>query len=182
MMARTLALAGRRIDAADATAARFPLANVGIVRARLAELLRAERIEALVCSAACGADLIALEAAGALSLGRRIVLPFAAKRFRSTSVTDRPGDWGPRFDRVIGEVGGARDLVDLGLDQADDATYAAANHAILAEAEALAGADPANLIAAIVWEGASRGEGDLTEAFATAARARGHPVREVLTT
>jgi hypothetical protein len=33
----------------------------------------------------------------------------------------------------------------------------------------------------IVWEGRSRGEGDLTEGFATLARARNHPMREVLT-
>ncbi len=40
-MARIAALAGRRIDAADATAARFPLANIDIVRDRLTVLLRA---------------------------------------------------------------------------------------------------------------------------------------------
>jgi hypothetical protein len=154
-MARIAALAGRRIDAADAPP-RFPLANV--------------------------ADLIALEAAGRLGLRRRIVLPFAAERFRATSVTDRPGDWGPLFDRIVGEVAAAGDLVLLGLEEGDEGTYAAANHAILNEAEGLAGGDPPAVVAVIVWEGASRGAGDLTEAFATAARARGHPVREVLTT
>ena len=47
----------------------------------------------LVCSAACGADLIALQAAGRVSLRRRIVLPFEPSRFRDSSVVDRPGDW-----------------------------------------------------------------------------------------
>ena len=70
----------------------------------------------------------------------------------------------------------------LDLDEGDDATYAAANAAILDEAETLAGGEPAQVGAVIVWEGGSRGEGDLTEAFATLARARGHPVREILTT
>jgi hypothetical protein len=46
----------------------------------------------------------------------------------------------------------------------------------------LAGADPSDVIAIIVWEGRSRGEGDLTLAFATAARTRGHAVFEVPTT
>jgi hypothetical protein len=179
-MARIAALAGRRIDAADAPP-RFPLANVERVGERLEALLR-EGSGALVCSAACGADLIALEAAGRLGLRRRIVLPFAAERFRATSVTDRPGDWGPLFDRIVGEVAAAGDLVLLGLEEGDEGTYAAANHAILNEAEGLAGGDPPAVVAVIVWEGASRGAGDLTEAFATAARARGHPVREVLTT
>jgi len=181
-MARVAALAGRRIDAADATTPRFPLAQVGIVRDRLAALLRAERIEALVCSAACGADLIALEVAGALGLRRRVVLPFASGQFRKTSVADRPGDWGPLFDRVISEVAARGDLVVLGLDRRDDETYAATNDEILNQAEQLAGDDPSKIVAVIVWEGRSRGEGDLTEAFAAAARARSHPLREVSTT
>jgi len=181
-MARVAALAGRRIDAADATARRFPLASIGSVRKRLEALLRSERLEALVGAAACGADLIALDVAGALGLRRRIVLPFASERFRVTSVTDRPGDWGARFDRIISEVAAADDVVILGLDQGDDAAYAAANEAILNEAEILAGADPSDVVAVVVWEGRSRGADDLTGAFATSARARGHPLREVLTT
>src|SRR5215510_14628657 len=102
-MARVAALAGRRIDAADASTSRFPLANTELVRERLQALLRAEQSDALVCSAAYGADLIALDVAGALGLRRRVVLPFAAERFRQSSVTDRPGDWGPLFDQIIGE-------------------------------------------------------------------------------
>jgi hypothetical protein len=179
-MTRVAALAGRRIDAADAAAARFPLVNVARVRERLEALLR-EGGATLVCSAACGADLIGLEVAGTLGLRRRVVLPFAPERFRETSVTDRPGGWGALFDRIIGEVTAAGDLVMLGLDENDDATYAAANHAILDEAEGLADGDPSEVVAVIVWEGGSRGEGDLTEAFATAARARGHPLLEIST-
>jgi hypothetical protein len=180
-MARVAALAGRRIDAADAATARFPLANTEGVRGRLGALLRAEQSDALVCSAACGADLIALDVAGALGIRLRVVLPFVPERFRATSVTDRPGDWGPLFDRIIGEVRAKGGLVVLGLDEGDDATYAAANEAILNEAETLAGGESSQVVAVIVWEGRSRGGGDLTEGFATLARARGHPVREVLT-
>jgi hypothetical protein len=181
-VARVAALAGRRIDAADATAPRFPLASIDSVRGRLEALLRSERIETLVCAAACGADLIALDVAGALGLRRRVVLPFASERFRATSVIDRPGDWGPLFGRIMGEVAAAGDALIMDLDEADDATYAAVNDAILSEAEALAGADPSDVIAVVVWEGRSRGEGDLTDTFATSARTRGHPLREVLTT
>lgn len=145
-------------------------------------LLRAEWSGKLVCSAQCGADLIALDVASVLGLRRRVVLPFAPERFRETSVTDRPGDWGPLFDRIIGEVQAVGDVVVLGLDEGDDATYAAANDAILNEAEALVAEHPTDVVALIVWEGDSRGEGDLTEAFATSARTRDHPVREILTT
>lgn len=76
-----IALAGRRIDAPETKSARFPLSNVPIVRERLAALLAAEHAEALVCSAACGADLIALAEAERLGLRRRIVLPFRQSAF-----------------------------------------------------------------------------------------------------
>src|SRR3954470_8602116 len=96
-----IAIAGRRIDATDTNAARFPRGAIPTVRRRLADLLIQERAVAIVCSAACGADILALEEAERLGVGRRIVLPFPANRFRLTSVIDRPGDWGQRFDRLV---------------------------------------------------------------------------------
>src|SRR3984957_6214255 len=126
-----IALAGRRIDAPDTDPPRFPLQNVPIVRRRLAALFSAEHAEALVCSAACGADLVALEEAERLGLRRRIVLPFPPERFRETSVTDRPGDWGPVFDRLVAAAEAAGDLVILQSTGDDnDAAYAAAVQAI----------------------------------------------------
>ena len=74
------ALAGRRIDAPDAKEARFPPANVARVRERIAAALREHDVVALVASAACGADLIALDEAAKLGIRRRIVLPFRASR------------------------------------------------------------------------------------------------------
>jgi hypothetical protein len=105
-----VAVAGRRIDPTGSMPPRFPLENVPLVRQRLAEVLAAEHTSALVCSAACGTDLIALEEAERLGLRRRIVLPFSPERFRATSVVDRPGNWGPVFDRL---VAGARTTVGL---------------------------------------------------------------------
>ena len=90
-----VALAGRRIDLPEAQVPRFPLENVQEVGRRICEALYEMHAVALVCSAACGADLVALEQAKQLGLRRRIVLPFAPERFRETSVVDRPGDWGP---------------------------------------------------------------------------------------
>ena len=111
----------------------------------------------------------------------RVVLPFAPERFHANFGTDRPGDWGPLFDRIIGEVRAKGDLVVLGLDEGDDATYAAANEAILNEAETLAGGEPSQIVAIIVWEGALARRGRSDRRLRTLARARGHPVREVLT-
>jgi hypothetical protein len=181
-----IALAGRRIDAPETKPARFPLQNVPIVRERLAALLAAEHAEALVCSAACGADLIALAEAERLGLRRRIVLPFPAKRFRETSVTDRPGEWGSLYDRLIAAAQAAGDLVVLSGTGGDyDAAYAAANQTIIREAEALAQANsddrPFRRVAVIVWEGSAREGTDASGGLLALAKQAGFEERSVLT-
>ena len=112
-MSAVAALAGRRIDAPDAKEARFPLANVARVRERIAAVLRQHQVAALVASAACGADLIALDEAARLGARRRIVLPFPVDKFREKSVTDRPGDWGALYDRLVRDAAQAGDLIVL---------------------------------------------------------------------
>ena len=191
-MPPVVALDGRRVDPPYADNPRFPPENVGLVRERLRSLLQDRRAAALVCSAACGADLVALEAAGTLALRRRVVLPFDPERFRETSVVDRPGEWGPLYDRVIETVTRADDLVVLEDAGEGGAAYAAANERILDEALTLTGVGaargskpapmpPEKALAVIVWEGRSRGDDDATEQFATSARGRGLTVEEILT-
>lgn len=178
-MQPTLALAGRRIDAAGAEA-RFPLERVPHVSARLRELMLEMQAAALVCSAACGADLIALEVAGKLGVRRRIVLPFAVEKFRETSVIDRPGPWGASYDRIVADVRAAGGLVVLADAGEDDQAYAAASDAILDQAIALAGAQ-SPVVAVLVWDGKRRGDGDITWRFAESARRRQLAQRQVLT-
>jgi hypothetical protein len=62
----------------------------------------------------------------------------------------------------------------------DAAAYVAANTRILDEAQSAA-ATAEDVVAVLVWEGESRGEDDLTEAFGREARLRGLPVVHVLT-
>jgi hypothetical protein len=178
-----IALAGRRIDSPDAATARFPAANVPAVKAQLHDLFHKTAASALVSSAACGADLVALEEAGRMGLRRRVVLPANKEEFRENSVVDdgRPADWGLFYDRITTDVGAADDLVVLQDQPAGDAPFVAANSRILDEAVALGRATNENVLAVLVWEGRSRGLGDLTEAFGAAARERGLPVTEVYT-
>src|SRR5690349_4386477 len=187
-MPLVVALAGRRIDAAQAQELRFPLARVPLVRDRLRALLAERRAGILVSSAACGADLVALEAAERLGLRRRVVLPFAPDRFRETSVVDRPGEWGPIYDRIVEAARQAGDLVVLEGAGEGGAAYEAANGRILEETLALSGNEPGGgpvpadvAFAVIVWEGQSRGRDDATQQFASAARKRGLTVEEVST-
>lgn len=190
-----VALAGRRIDKEAAETPRFPLKNIQAVREKLEALFREKEAAAVVCSAACGADLLALEAAGKLGLRRRMILPSEPEKFRAGSVTDRPGDWGEMFDRIHRELLESGDVVVMQSDAKNDELYLEANRKILDEAAALAAAkadesktsappenQPDKVLAVIVWEGASRGEDDITADFANQGKRRGFETVEILTT
>lgn len=176
-----LALAGRRVDPPGADIPRFPLEDVPGVRARLASEFDRMQPKALVCSAACGADLVALQVAEAAQMDIRVVLPFEAERFRKSSVVDRPGEWGEAFDRIVARTAQHGGLIVLdGAGEGEDA-YAHVNARILDEAMRMADKGEVDVLALAVWDGRSRGEGDLTEAFMRLARERGIAVREVPT-
>jgi hypothetical protein len=180
-----VALAGRRTDLAGAQPPRFPLDQVPEVSRRIAGVLKSVGAVALVCSGACGADLAALEEAERLGVRRRIVLPFAPARFRVTSVIDRPGGWGPKFDRQIAATIAAGDLVILNGDPDNDIAYAAANEVIVRQATELArpGHDQSGhrLISILVWEGTPRAEHDATADFGRLARNAGFKEHTILT-
>lgn len=179
MREQIVVLAGRRIDAQDDQPPRFPLKNVEAVRARLKKVLL-DRV-ALVCSAACGADLIALEQASAARMRRKVVLPFSRQDFRGTSVVDRPGDWGPLFDRLMDEVEQEGDLVVLSSHPKDQDAYAEVNAEILEQASRMTNSNARDLLAVVVWDGKSRGPEDLTAAFLQEAELRGCSILEVPT-
>jgi hypothetical protein len=180
-----VALAGRRIDAPSTVPERFPASRISVVKDRIKDQLQKVRARGLVCSMACGSDLLALTEAGRLRIKRRVVLPFEPSKFLETSVTDRPGDratdWGTIFRSVIQELELAGDVIILGgLDNQE--AYAAANARILREAELLSQQTGVEALAIRVWEGSSRGEGDLTEAFGLEASKLGLRVLDVPTT
>ncbi|PJG53332.1 hypothetical protein CVM73_20715 [Bradyrhizobium forestalis] len=178
-----IALAGRRIDAPDTYPPRFPRDAITSVHRRIAALLRDENAVALVCSAACGADLVALDEAEQFGLRVRIILPFAVQSFLESSVNDRPGKWQPIFDRMIEAAQRRGDLIVLaGKPEDGDAAYAAANAAIIEQAEALAkDAGAHRRVSAIVWDGTAREGNDLTARFRQSAIQAGFEDRVVLT-
>lgn len=182
-------LAGRRIDAHNAQITRFPLGLSSIVRKRIHSLLVEQKATTLVSSAACGADLLALDVAGELGIRRRVILPFEAERFRALSVIDRPGEWGNLFDRIITEVRAKKDLIFLHERRADEVKFVRTNASILDEAISLARSRllerhrtmPEKIVAVIVWEGRSHGKDDITVDFAKEATARSIPIIEIAT-
>jgi hypothetical protein len=159
-----IALAGRRVDAPAVKQPRFPVGNEDRVKERIQSLFAARNAAALVCSAACGADLLALEAAKRQHMKRRVVLPFSREVFRRTSVVDRPGDWGARYDRALNQVEEEDDLIVLGFQEYDSGAYVATNSGILDDAASLARDLGLGILAVVVWD-ESRGPGDITEQF-----------------
>lgn len=176
-----VALAGRRIDAVGTDRERFPLRNRAAVRGLLETELKRRRAELVISSAACGVDLLGLEAAEALGVRRIVILPFDRDRFREASVTDRPGDWGAVFDRMVQVAAAARDLIQLDLPETGEA-YREATRKIVAVARAEAGArGPRPFLALLAWEGVNRGEDDYTAEFGRLARDAGGELQTIPT-
>jgi hypothetical protein len=175
-----VALAGRRVDAPDASEIRFPSRNAAMVENKIRECLQKD-VRVLVCSAACGSDLLALGVAGELGIRRRVVLPFARAVFREKSVVDRPGDWGERYDRALDEVEEQGDLVILGHKKSDADAFEGTNEAIVNEALEIARQEGIFAQALVVWNGQTRGSTDHTAQFLDQARGKGMPILEVRT-
>lgn len=158
---KVAALAGRRIDGPSSKFVQFPLTSVPKVTAALRELFEEREFTNLVCSAACGADLVAVESAKLLGMTIDIVLPYSPSKFRKSSVVDRPGNWGPIYDRVIKDSASQDRLHIIASDE--EGTYDAATEAILKLAQSMA--PPPRVFGVVVWEGRPRDKDDATLDF-----------------
>lgn len=172
------ALAGRRIDAVGSRVRRFPIDRIDQVRADLKSLFEQEAVGFLVCSAACGADLIALDLAKKVGIRYRIILPFSIERFRQSSVVDRAGDWGPLFDQLMRDIPDS-ELIVLKELANDDEAYEHANKEIVRQAAMTAA--PETALAIAVWEGRPRQGSDATASFLQLAKDAGLKERIVST-
>jgi hypothetical protein len=182
-----VAVAGRRIDPEPAEARRFPFEQVAKVERDLHQLFEDIGVSVLVTSAACGADLLALKVAGAMSIPARIILPFEAARFKETSVLDRPHPdyWGELFDNAIAAARAKGAVIELAGNPGSDGAYSAANEAIIQKAVSLASEEASGAdkrpVAVIIWEGTARADTDATDEFRQSAEAAGFDVRPILT-
>ncbi len=186
-----VALAGRRIDAEDTDSARFPVNHIEKVKEELYQFFIEEKPDCLVCSGACGADLIALEVAGKLNIARKMMLPFAADLFRSTSVTDRKGNWGILFDSIYNELNEGSSVIILNFTKKDKDAYEKTNLAILKKADALFEelkakenqqhilSSSQKKVAVIIWEGIPKNSNDTTDHFRQHAIKGGYSTKEI---
>jgi len=176
-----VALAGRRVDAPGEEIARFPRENVARVRSRIFNWLAGQNVNTLVCSAACGADLLALGAAEELGIRRCIVLPFPREQFRAISVVDRGGDWGAQFDVIFDIIETQGEVIVLGYTPENETAFIETNHVILELAISTGSQLGQPVKVGVVWDGASHGDDDVTKAFQKEAQARGLTVEEIST-
>jgi tetratricopeptide (TPR) repeat protein len=121
-----MAFSGHMIDPPDRPGPRFPAGLESAVRESVRARMAAIAPAAAYGSAACGADLICLEAARELGCETHVVLPFPAAAFREASVDFAAAGWGERFERALA----AADSVTIASDhraRGSTATFEYAN-------------------------------------------------------
>ena len=96
-----VAFTGHMIDAHDRPEPRFPAALEPAVAAALRERVARWHAPVVFASAACGADLLMLEAALETGAEVNVVLPFAREEFVHTSVAPGGEGWVKRFDAAL---------------------------------------------------------------------------------
>jgi len=168
--------AGRRVDAPDAKAVRFPKQNVPNVRKKIRQLLLRTKPVATVSSAACGADLLLLEVAGEMRIPHYILLPSNPDDFRVSSVTDRPGNWGELYSKALS----TSRVEVLKLPEGQEG-YLETNRKLLDRAQTLAKEKSTIVNALVVWNRESRGPDDVTAHFLEQAKLRNMPIVEIAT-
>ncbi len=96
-----VAFTGHMIDVHDRLEPRFPAALEPAVASALRERAARWHAPVLFASAACGADLLMLEAALDAGAEVNVVLPFAREEFVRTSVAPAGAHWVERFDVAL---------------------------------------------------------------------------------
>ncbi|WP_395679884.1 TRAFs-binding domain-containing protein [Dokdonella sp.] len=101
---RVAAFTGHMFDAPGRTPPRFPLSLEEVVAGELVARIEAANIGFAHCSAACGGDLLFIEALLARGAEVHVVLPFERDDFVATSVAFAGERWTARFDRALARV------------------------------------------------------------------------------
>jgi len=85
-------------------------ADGGTIRRRIRAVIREERIGFGFGALAAGADILVAEALLESGAELHLILPAPTDAFREASVTRFGGDWGTRFDRIVGAANSARSV------------------------------------------------------------------------
>ncbi len=148
-----IAFAGHMIDQPGRLTPRFPPAAEAIVADALRQKLALLKPRFAFASAACGADILFLEAMAEAGAECTIVLPYAREEFEHDSVDIIPdSSWQRRFRRVLENA--ARVLTtSLHRLEIGGVSYEFCNQMILGLASIRASQLEADLIPMAVWDG-----------------------------
>jgi tetratricopeptide (TPR) repeat protein len=143
--------AGHIVDAVDRAQPRFPTSAIQSVGERIQAWIDKNAIRFTYSSAACGADILFLEAAQAAHAETHIILPFQKEDFVNISVRLRGEEWVARFEAVAENAS----LTVLSDDVPDfrAGSFEFTNRMIAARAAARAIAYDIPLRALAVWDG-----------------------------
>jgi len=111
---KLVVFSGHMIDAPDRRIPRFPPEKENAIRELLENQLEAMNAGIGFASAACGSDILFLEAMLARGGTIHVVLPWPAEEFVKTSVDlDGKGTWNKRFEDVLARAASVRVLGQL---------------------------------------------------------------------
>ncbi len=170
---------GHMIDRPGRPVPRFPGALEGAVKSAIHERIEAAGAAIGYASAACGADILFLEALLERKGEIRIVLPYGRERFLRDSVDIIPGaDWPARWERVLGSA--AEVLVAAGhLATSSSILYDYMSLLLLGLSTLRARQLDTRLTALAVWDGKSGDGPGGTESVVREWRARGCRVEHI---
>jgi class 3 adenylate cyclase len=95
---------GHMVDAPGRRVPRFPVQYVDAVAEQIRLTLDSVGAQIGISSAACGSDLLFIEAMLARDADIQVVLPWRKEEFKQTSVLAGGDEWARRFDRALEEA------------------------------------------------------------------------------
>lgn len=101
---RVVVFTGHMLDAPGRSPVRFPAALETAVAAAITDRVAAMGVGFGYCAAACGSDLLFIEALLARNAEVHITLPFDRDDFVATSVAFAGSDWVNRFERALAQA------------------------------------------------------------------------------
>jgi hypothetical protein len=156
---------GHMIDHPARSTTRFPIALEGAVAAAIRERLAAIRPMAAYGSAACGSDILCLEAMRELGGETHIVLPFPPAEFHRASVDFAPGGWSARFERAMAAATSVT-ITSEHRARGSTATFDYANFVLTGMARLRAEVLRTDLRGLVVWDDGLDGHGGGTASLA----------------
>ena len=170
---------GHMLDRADRAVPRFPASQEAAVAAQIARHLDETDARIGYCSAACGSDLLFIEAMRSRGAEVHVVLPYSADDFLDASVRYAGARWVARFGQALEMAASVKYLSEESV-QGDDSLFGWMGRMLLGYATLAAqplGADPVLLA---VWDGRASalagGTADLVAGWPDPARRRVIPL------